>query len=76
MEIRNSICKTVDGIALLHAILKLIITRGLGLGTVDHLAPEAFRYERLFILILWLPVHHAGFRTRKRLGNGIWGGCN
>ena len=43
MEIRNSICDAVDGIALLHPVLKLIIARCLGLETVDYSFLESFR---------------------------------
>ena len=43
MEIRNSICKAIDDIALMHTVFKLIIVRGLGLGTIDYLSPVSFR---------------------------------
>ena len=73
MEIRNSICEAVDGIALLHPVLRLIIAWGLGQEIVDYLFPESLRRDRLLIFMPWLPVHHFAFR-RKTLMNGKWGG--
>ena len=43
MELRNSICKAIDGVALLCVVLKIIIAWALGLETIDYPSPEAFR---------------------------------
>lgn len=78
MGIRKPICKAVDSIASLHAVHKLITARGLDLETLDCLAPNLLRRERLLVLIPWLPPNHLRYRTTKAFLSDDWGvfhGC-